>query len=375
MRVKTYLDVDVVGAARQRLIQLFQNTCPITVSFSGGKDSLCLLDLILCLKDEGRVDTSNTTVLFIDEEAMYEDVIDIVKKYRLLCLQRDIKFIWYAMEMKHYNCFNSLTNDESFILFDRFKEKEWVRDPPDFAVREDPLLIPRLDRYQQFLARKGKGSLDIIGIRESESVQRLTFMAKGASSNFIFRGHAAFPIYDWTDGDVWLYIKNRHIEFPVAYMKMYQAGVPMNRLRISQFFSIDTAASLVQLAALYPGLMESIVKREPNAYLAALYWDSEMFKGKTKKRKELEGKKDPVLARNHVMKLLSDIPKYFETVHLRESPYRYRRFLLKYSPFFQDKDWQTIDEALTHGDPKGRTMRALMIHVVKVGSAESRKLR
>ena len=39
-------------------------------------------------------------------------------------------------------------------------------------------------------------------------------------------------------------------------------------------FSIDTARNLVKMDEYYPGLMERITRREPNAYLAALYWDS-----------------------------------------------------------------------------------------------------
>ena len=40
--------------------------------------------------------------------------------------------------------------------------------------------------------------------------------------------------------------------------------------------------------------MERFLRREPNAYLAVMYWDSEMFHRTTKKRRELEGedKKD-----------------------------------------------------------------------------------
>lgn len=367
MRLKAYMDVDVVEAARQRLIQLFTNTCPMTLSFSGGKDSLCLLTLVLELQAEGRIDCSNLTVIYIDEEAMYEDVIDVVKQYRIICLTRNIKFIWYAIETKFYNCFNLLKNDESFMLFDRTKKDVWIREPPDFAVRDDPLLIPRLDMYQDFLHRKGRGGIDIIGIRESESVQRMLFMSKGKNENGLFRGQAAYPIYDWTDNDVWLFIKTHHIPFPEVYMRMYQTGVKKGRLRVAMWFSMDAAATLLPLGSSYPDLMARTIRREPNAYLAALYWDSEMFKRHTRANRELIHK-DPVTVRNHVMQLLSNIPANFDTVHKREMPYRYRRLILKYSPFFNAKHWETVEEALISGDMKGRTFRALMINVTKYGS-------
>ena len=105
--------------------------------------------------------------------------------------------------------------------------------------------------------------------------------------------HQVFPIYDWTNNDVWLYLLREKWIFR-RYTCLWQSGTKKGQLRVSQFFSIDTAKSLVKMNEYYPDLMERIIRREPNAYLAALYWDSEMFHRTTKKRRELEGedKKD-----------------------------------------------------------------------------------
>ena len=84
-------------------------------------------------------------------------------------------------------------------------------------------------------------------------------------------------IYDWTNNDVWLYLLNEHVDIPEIYLFLWQAGTRKGQLRVSQFFSVDTARSLVKMNEYYPDLMERVIRREPNAYLAALYWDSEMF--------------------------------------------------------------------------------------------------
>ena len=42
-------------------------------------------------------------------------------------------------------------------------------------------------------------------------------------------------------------------------------------MRVSQFFPLIRAKSLVKMNEYYPDLMERIVRREPNAYLASLY--------------------------------------------------------------------------------------------------------
>lgn len=373
MRHKVYLNMNVVEAARKRVIGIFSNPNPIIVSFSGGKDSLCLLTIVLDLIQDGLIDKSKLTVVFFDEEAVYPEMYDTAILYRNICLQRGIKYVWYALEIMHYNVYNSLRNDISFVCFDSTKKDLWVRQPPDFAVLEDPQLLPRLELYWYFSERKYRGYIVLIGNRENESVQRKAFMTNGKSQNGIFGKGKAYPIYDWTNDDVWLYIKTRNIPFPGIYMNLYRVGQAKNQLRVSYLFSLDAARGLNDTAVMYPGLMDAILKREPNAYLCSLYWDSEMFKKNSKARKELEGKKDPVMVRNHVMQLLSDIPKNFDTVQQRIMPYRYRRFILKFGSFFDDKDWQACEESLTVGDLNGRVMRRMMISMMKRESTRIKK--
>ena len=77
----------------------------------------------------------------------------------------------------------------------------------------------------------------------------------------------------------------KNVDIPEIYLFLWQSGTRKGQLRVSQFFSIDTAKSLVKMNEYYPDLMERIVRREPNAYLAALYWDSEMFGRSTAARK------------------------------------------------------------------------------------------
>ena len=98
-----------------------------------------------------------------------------------------------------------------------------------------------------------------------------------------------YPIYDWKTSDVWKYLYDTHTEIPNIYLYMWQSGMTKNQLRVSQFFSSDTAGCLVRMNEYYPDLMERVIRREPNAYLAALYWDSEMFGRTTRTRQKLEG--------------------------------------------------------------------------------------
>lgn len=285
--------IDVVKAAEIRIKNVFKNGLPVYMSFSGGKDSLCMAQLVCNLIQRGQINPAQLTVQFIDEEAIFPCIEKTVKEWRKKFLLLGAKFEWFCLEVKHYNCFNELSNDETFICWDSTKESVWVRQPPAFAIRNHPWLRPRKDAYQDFLPRICQNGITITGIRTAESVQRLqNIAAMIKAGKTMTNKHQVFPIYDWTNNDVWLFLLREKVEIPDIYLYLWQAGTRKGQLRVSQFFSVDTARSLVKMNEYYPDLMERVTRREPNAYLAALYWDSEMFGRSSSARKNNESGQD-----------------------------------------------------------------------------------
>lgn len=352
--------IDVVEAAKIRIRNVFRNGLPVYMSFSGGKDSLCLSQLVMNLIQAGEINPAQLTVQFIDEEAIFPCMDEKVREWRKKFMLVGAKFEWFCLEVKHYNCFNELSNDESFICWDRYKKDVWVRQPPSFAIRSHPMLHARRDAYQDFLPRAYADGITITGIRATESVQRLQNIATlTQSGNRITKRLQIFPIYDWKDNDVWLYLLREKVDIPEIYLFLWQSGTGKRRLRVSQFFSIDTAKSLVQMNEYYPDLMESIVRREPNAYLAALYWDSEMFGRSTTARKQNEKGEAEKDYKAALLELFSDMDGNFPTKHKRYVADRYRNFFVSVSAFIDNKDCKTIYEGLISGDPKLRSFRAL----------------
>ena len=134
---KYYSDIDVVTAARQRIKNIFDTAPRVALAISGGKDSIVLNDIVFKMCQDGTIDKTKLTVEFIDEEAIYPCVEKIVKQIRLQWLSIGVKFIWWCIEVRHYNCFNQLANDESFICWDRYKQDVWVRERPSFAVTDN----------------------------------------------------------------------------------------------------------------------------------------------------------------------------------------------------------------------------------------------
>ena len=236
----------------------------------------------------------------------------------------------------------------------------WVRQPPAFAIRSHPLLKPREDNYQAFMPRVTRDGIMLTGVRAAESVQRLQYMAAlHVGAKGITGTNTIYPIYDWKTSDVWLYLLRQEVQIPSIYQYMWQAGIGKGQLRVSQFFSSDTASSLVRMNEYYPDLMERVIRREPNAYLASLYWDSEMFGKRTKTRTELEGERDTDYRTLLKDMLFTSPEKHFTTAHKLSVARQYRKLYIKMDHICRPRDYRKMYEALTAGDPKLRTLRAI----------------
>lgn len=348
------MNANVVDMARKRIRNVFANGLPVYLSVSGGKDSICLNELVFRMCESGEVDKSLLTVDFVDEEAIYPCVERVALSMRKRWMMLGVRFRWWACEFKHFNCFNALTQDESFITWDRYAE--WVRPRPDFAITSHPRLRARRDTYQDFLKRINKSGIQINGLRTAESIQRLKAVAAQKTQR-----EFAYPIYDWRDSDVWRFIADNGLDLPDAYMYMYQVGVSRGRMRISQFFSIDTAASLVKMCEYYPNLFNKICKREPNAYMAMLYYDTELFR-----RSRNNGQKDekPTDYKAKALALLND-PNRPRTKSMINTEKGIRNIILQFGTVMSDTHWREVHGTLVGGDPKGRMVRALYTNISK----------
>lgn len=346
--------------ARKRIKNIFSSAPRIVLSTSGGKDSACVSDLIYQMCLSGEIDKSKLYVDFIDEEAIYPCVERCVKEWRLKWLGIGVPFNWYCIPCRHYSCLNQLAQDESFILWE--PNKKWIRDMPKFAITSHPLLRPYKDTYQEFLVRKytAEKAVRIDGVRASESVQRRNYLA---SAKDVMVQH---PIYDWTDNDVWLYIRNNNIPIPDAYIYMYQVGMGKKDMRISQFFSIDTVKSLVKMCEFYPNLFNRICEREPNAYMVTLYFDTELYRRiKTKGNKEEKLRQESIDWKAKCLEYINDNSKW-NTEKKQKQRKEYRKFILMNEFYMGKREFKRLYETLIAGDPKGRSLRGISQDIAQV---------
>lgn len=358
--------ISVVDAAVQRIRNVFSNGLPVYLSISGGKDSICIANLCYELILKGEINPKQLTVVFIDEEAIYDCCIDAMLEWRRKLLSVGCaEFRWYCLPLKQVSCFNQLQNSESWITWEPGKESVWVRKPPAFAIRNSPYISGvGQENYQTFLARVTKDGIMITGVRAAESLQRLQYMSRlNLGLKGITGTNTIYPIYDWKDKDVWLYIRDRHLDIPEAYLWIYQAGENRHSLRIANFFAADSLRGLKHVAETDPDLWARIERREPNAYLVMLYWDSEWYKrnSRTRRKNEAGDKRDyKALVRQM---LFVDYEKYFTNPTTRGVAKQYRRAYTKLDGLARPRDYKAMHDALVAGDPKFRSLRAIFQNV------------
>lgn len=365
MPVKTLkANINVLDAARIRIKNLFSTGVKVYLSFSCGKDSLCMSSITYDMCVSGEIDRSQLTIIFVDEEGLYKSMVDAALRWRKKFMTIGVPFIWLCLPLRQVSVIDHLSSTENWITWEPGKEDIWIRDPPPFAVMSHPVLsYPGEMNYQTFCKKAFADGVQMIGLRTAESLTRLQCIAKLDQSK-ISPGGSFYPIYDWKDNDVWLYIKQRKLEFPEIYMRLYEAGVRKNQLRLCAFFGDCGTQGLRWIAETDNQLWQRIEKREPNAYLVLLYWDSEMFRRQSSKRRELEKDEKPKDYRALCKDMLFTHPdQYNIPKDTKKHMASWKNLFIKTYGIATDEHYKQMYEGLLYGDPKSRILRILWVNI------------
>ena len=306
---------------------------------------------------EGAISPKQLTVIFIDEEGLYPSMVEAAERWRQKFQSVGAKFLWFCLPFKQVSVIDHLSSSESWITWEPGKEDLWIRKPPKGAIMSSPYLqYPGQMNYQTFCERAFGDGIQMVGLRTVESITRLHAVSrvdkKSAKSKF-------YPIYDWKDTDVWLYIKERGLEFPDIYMRLYEAGVRKNQLRLCAFFGDCGTQGLRWIAETDYDLWQRIEKREPNAYLVLLYWDSEMFRRSSNKRRELEAEevKDYCALCKDILFLHPE--RYTIAADTKKRLGNWRGLFIKTYGIATQAHYKRMYEGILYGDPKARILRIL----------------
>lgn len=253
--------LNVYDASIERLDFIFENFERIYLSFSGGKDSGVMLNLILqYMKDRGI--KRKIGIQILDNEANYEYSLDFMK--RILDANRDYLDIYWCCMPITLPCTVSAYHVDWQCWGNADKQK-WVRPMPDmdYVVNFDNhpfgdnfIENMNYDDFWDMFAEwysQGQRTANLIGIRTVESLNRFRAimnpdkeMLKGRVWTKKNTPHVynCYPIYDWRTEDIWTANAKFGWDYNKLYDVFYMAGVPVHKMRVASPFMSESKSSL-----------------------------------------------------------------------------------------------------------------------------------
>lgn len=296
--MKKYLDINVYDATQERIKFIFENFDNIYVSFSGGKDSGLLLNLVLDYKRRHNID-KKIGVFHQDFEAQYQMTTEFVTRMFENNID-DIIPYWVCLPMGS-RC--AVSNFQMYWYpWEKKEEPNWVRPMPKlpYIINEENQKfdfynnrMTQEDLYADFglwYARQQPGrTICLLGIRADESLNRYRaysndrkMMVNGSKwtskkgKNF----YNAYPLYDWTTKDVWIANGRYDFDYNKIYDLFYKAGLSLMQMRVASPYHESAKDSLNLYRVLDPNVWIKVVSRVQGANFGAIYGDSKALGAK-----------------------------------------------------------------------------------------------
>lgn len=285
---KEYLPQNVYDAAQERLAYIFREFENIYVSFSGGKDSGLLLNLVLDYRRRHAPDRT-VGVFHQDFEAQYTVTTEYVTR-TFERIQNEVEPYWVCLPMATRTALSSY--EMFWYPWDDKKRDAWVRPMPKapYVINLDnPFSHYRYRMHQEDLAKQfgrfykeshGNGkTVCLLGMRADESLQRYSgFLNKryGYKGECWITKHfkdvwCASPLYDWTSSDVWVANDRLGYDYNPLYDLYYKAGLTVDQMRVASPFNEYARDSLNLYRVIDPEIWTRLIGRVRGVNFASIY--------------------------------------------------------------------------------------------------------
>jgi predicted phosphoadenosine phosphosulfate sulfurtransferase len=272
---------NVYDAAQKRLAFLFEHFPRIYVSFSGGKDSGVMLNLMIDYMRRHGI-TKKIGVMILDNEANYEHSLTFMRK--ILEDNRDLLDIYWCCLPITLPCTVSAYHIEWQCWGERDKAR-WIRPmpPQDYVVnlqncpfdffREDMSYDEFWDKFGDWYGQ-GQRTACLIGIRTVESLNRFRAIMNARKETLhgqMWTKFNCYPIYDWRTEDIWTANARFEWEYNHLYDIFYLAGVPVHKMRVASPFMSESKSSLGMYRVIDPETWARLCARVQGANFVATY--------------------------------------------------------------------------------------------------------
>lgn len=285
--MKKFIGIDVYEASNQRIDFIFKNFERVYLSFSGGKDSGVMLNLVLDYMRKHGIN-KKIGLMILDNEANYTYSIEFM--HRIVRDNLDLLDVYWNCLPITLPCTVSsyMTEWQCWGVKDEWK---WVRPMPedDYIVNINNHNYPFFREnmgYQEFWDEFGKWygqgekTACLIGIRTHESLNRWraimnsrkkTMNGEMWTKHNIAETYNCYPIYDWTTEDIWIANGTNEWDYNKLYDVFYKAGLTPHQMRVASPFMSESKSSLNLYRVIDPHVWTRLVSRVSGANFIATY--------------------------------------------------------------------------------------------------------
>ena len=287
--IKEFTEQNVYEALQDRLKLIFEEFDNIYISFSGGKDSGLLLNLLLDFRKKYYPEKP-IGVFHQDFEAQYTLTTEYIER-TFERIKDQVEAYWVCLPMATRTALSSY--EMFWYPWDDKKEDIWVREMPKgeyvINLKNNPMTTYHYRMHQEDLAKQfgrwyrmshgNKKTVCLLGMRAEESLQRYSgFLNK----KYGYKGNCwitkqfkdvwcASPLYDWSINDIWHANYLFDYDYNHLYDLYYKAGLKVSQMRVASPFNDYSKDSLNLYRVIDPQIWVKLVGRVQGANFACIY--------------------------------------------------------------------------------------------------------
>ena len=289
---REYLHMNVYDAFLERIQFIFEEFDHIYVSFSGGKDSGLLLNMVLDYRNQHYPERT-IGVFHQDFEAQYSVTTEYVER-TFERIKNQVEPYWVCLPMATRTALSSY--EMYWYPWDDTKKELWVREMPQkeyvINLENNRMTTYRYRMHQEDLAKQfgrwyrdahdGGKTVCLLGNRADESLQRYSgFLNKKYGykdtcwiSKQFKDVWCASPLYDWSTDDVWHATYLFGYDYNRLYDLYYMAGLKPSQMRVASPFNDYAKDALNLYRVIDPEIWCKLVGRVQGANFASIYGKS-----------------------------------------------------------------------------------------------------
>ena len=282
-----YKETNVYDESVSRIRYILDNFKRVYVSFSGGKDSGVMINLMI---DELRKNYNGRKVgvMILDNEANYTMSLEFM--HRIIRNNLDVLEVYWCCLPITLPCTVS-SYEIDWQCWGVNDKHRWIRPMPDdeYIVNIDNHKFPFFKEnmsYQEFWDEfgewysQGEECACLIGIRTHESLNRWRAIVN--ENKQTHGGHMwtkrntehtynCYPIYDWRTEDIWIANAKFDWDYNKLYDMFWKAGLSIYQMRVASPFMSESKSSLNLYRIIDPHVWSTLCARVNGANFVATY--------------------------------------------------------------------------------------------------------